>query len=112
MKNMKKHPTQLPTLWVPCNLLMRLKERSISFVANFLLGIAWASIVIGAISAFLSNLASGILSAFFYAILAMIPGMAAILLLEHFFTAKAHYYELQRQTKLFEKLLKENDQDR
>ena len=95
---------------------MRLKERSISFVANFLLGVAWASVLIGAIGAFFSNFSSGVLPALFYAIIAMIPGMAAILLLEHFFTAKARYYELQKQTKLLEKLLekllKKSDQSK
>jgi len=91
---------------------MRLKERSISFVANFLLGVAWASVLIGATGAFLANLSSGIVPALFFAVTGMIPGMAAILLLEHFFTAKAHYYEAQKQTRLLQELLQKSEQER
>ncbi|RUM72856.1 MAG: hypothetical protein DSZ10_04340 [Sulfurovum sp.] len=87
---------------------MRLKERSISFVANFLLGVAWASMLIGAITSFSTNMHNGILSALLFAILAMIPGAAAVLLLEHFFTLKANHEELQKQTRLLETLLEQN----
>jgi len=34
-----------------------------------------------------------------------IPGMIAILLLEHIFTTQAHYREAKKQTKLLEALL-------
>ena len=91
---------------------MRPKERPIGFVANFLLGVAWASLVVGAVAAFLSNLSSGIILALFFAVIGMIPGMTAILLLEHFFTAKAHYYEAQKQTRLLEELLHKSEQER
>ncbi len=87
---------------------MRLKERSISFIANFLLGIAWASVLIGALSAFFSNIHSSLLSALFFAVIGMVPGAVGILLLEHFFTAKAHYYELQKQTRLLKALLEKS----
>ena len=86
---------------------MRFRERSIAFIANFLLGIAWASIVIGALSSFLSALHSGLLAALFLGVMGMIPGMVAVLLLEYFFALKAQQYELTKQTKLLEKLLQE-----
>ena len=88
---------------------MRLKERPISFVANFLLGVAWASVLIGATGAFLSNLSSGIMPALFFAVIGMLPGMTAVLFLEHFFTTKTHYYEAQKQTRLLEELLHKSE---
>ena len=91
---------------------MRLKERSISFIANFLLGIAWASVLIGAVSAFMTNSSSGMIAALFFGVMGMVPGAVAVLLLEHFFTAKAHYYELRKQTQLLKTLIDKSEQER
>ena len=89
---------------------MVLKERSINLVANFLLGIAWAFVVIGAITSFVTNISSGVILALIFAIIGMLPGMVAILFIEHFFTAKAAYYEQQKQTRLLQKLIEQKEQ--
>jgi hypothetical protein len=44
-----------------------------------------------------------VLSAFVGAV----PGLAAVLLLEHIITSKEKLYELKKQTRLLQKLLKE-----
>ncbi len=84
---------------------MRLKDTSLSFVINFLLGVAWATAFIGAVSAFLSNYSDSFLFAIVSACVAMLPGLLGVLFIEHFITSKEKHAELQKQTKLLEQLL-------
>ena len=88
---------------------MRLKDRSLSFVVNFLLGVAWATAFIGAVSTFLSYYSESFLFSVVSAFVASLPGMIGVLLIEHFITSKEKHLELQKQTKLLEKLI-EKDQ--
>ena len=83
---------------------MRLKDRSLSFVVNFLLGVAWATAFIGAASTFLSIYSDSFLFALISAVVASLPGMLGVLFIEHFITSKEKYLELQKQTKLLEQL--------
>ncbi|NOR55913.1 MAG: hypothetical protein GQ531_06865 [Sulfurovum sp.] len=85
---------------------MRLKDKSLSFVVNFLLGIAWASAFIGAVTTFISLYSDSFLLALVYAAVASLPGFIAVLVLEHFITSKEKQFELEKQTKLLEQLLK------
>lgn len=84
---------------------MRLKDKSLSFVVNFLLGVAWATAFVGAVSAFLSNYLDSFLFAIIFAFVASLPGMIGVLLLEHFITSKEKHLELQKQTKLLRELI-------
>jgi uncharacterized membrane protein YjjB (DUF3815 family) len=84
---------------------MRLEDKSLNFVVNFLLGVAWAAVLIGAVSTFLSLYSESFFFAIVSALLAMIPGMVAVLFLEHFITGKEKYLELKKQTKIWEILL-------
>lgn len=88
---------------------MRLKDISLSFVVNFLLGVAWATALIGAVSAFLSTFHNSFLFATFSFIIGAIPGIVAVLILEHFITGKEQIEELQKQTKLLKLLLEKTD---
>jgi len=84
---------------------MRLKDKSLHFVVNFLLGVAWASALLGAIGAFLSFYTDSFLYAIVSAIIAAIPGIVGVILIEHIITSKEKYYELQKQTKLLQEIL-------
>ena len=84
---------------------MRLKGHSLSFVVNFLLGVAWATAFIGAISTFLSTYSESLFFAIVSAFIAALPGMIGVLFIEYFITSKEKHLELQKQTKLLEKLL-------
>ena len=84
---------------------MRLKGHSLSFMVNFLLGVAWATAFIGAVSAFLSTYSESFFFAIISAFVAALPGMIAVLFIEYFITSKEKHLELQKQTKLLEKLL-------
>lgn len=88
---------------------MRLHEKPLGFVINFLLGIAWASVFIGVVTSFTTFYPFGIFDAIMAAIIGIIPGLVVVLLLEHIITAKEKHYELQKQTLLLEKLLEKFD---
>jgi len=60
--------------------------------------------LIGAVTSFFTYLSSGFLTALVFGVMGMIPGAIAILLLEHFFTLKASYYELEKQTTLLRQI--------
>ncbi len=85
---------------------MRLEDKYLSFVVNFLLGVAWASVFVGAITSFLMFYEETFLYALVSAFIAALPGMVAVLALEHFITNKEKLYELKKQTKLLEASLR------
>ena len=90
---------------------MRLQNGPLSFVVNFLLGVAWAAALLGAITSFLAFYPENFLLAIVSAFLGALPGMISVLLLEHIITAKERHLELKKQTALLEQLLiqKENN---
>jgi hypothetical protein len=89
---------------------MRLQNGPLSFVVNFLLGVAWASVLLGAVTSFLAFYPESFILALVSAFIGSLPGMVSVLLLEHIITAKERLLELRKQTELLEKLLiqKEN----
>jgi len=89
---------------------MRLQNGPLSFVINFLLGVSWAAVFLGASTSFLAFYEESFFFAIVSAFVAALPGMIGILLLEHIITNKEKYLELKKQTALLEKLLlqKEN----
>ena len=89
---------------------MRLKDNTLGFVINFLLGVAWAAVLIGAVSSFLTFYQNSFFFAIISALIGALPGLVAVLLLEHVITNKEKHLELKKQTKLLQQLLvqKEN----
>lgn len=88
---------------------MRLQNGPLSFVVNFLLGVAWAAVLLGAITSFLSFYPESLLLALISAFIGALPGMVSVLLLEHIITGKERYLELKKQTALLEKLLEQKE---
>jgi TM2 domain-containing membrane protein YozV len=84
---------------------MRLGSKQLGFIVNFLLGVAWAFMFIGAITSFLSFYNDSILYALIYLFIGAIPGMVCVLLLEYIITSKEKQEELEKQTKLLQKIL-------
>ncbi|DAB40750.1 MAG TPA: hypothetical protein CFH81_00130 [Sulfurovum sp. UBA12169] len=91
---------------------MRLPSSKLNFVVNFFLGVAWAFVLIGAVTSFLSFYQINLLLAVMSAVVAVLPGLLAVLILEHFITVQEQYAELKKQTDLLEKLLVLKEQDR
>ena len=84
---------------------MRLEGKRLSFIINFLLGVAWALVFIGAITSFLTFYSINFFLAIVSTLIGTFPGFIAILLLEYFITDREKYEELKKQTKLLEQLL-------
>ena len=84
---------------------MRLGDRPLGFIINFLLGVAWAFVLIGAVTSFLTFYADSFFTALISACIGALPGMVAVLLLEYIITSKEKYEELKKQTKLLERLV-------
>lgn len=83
---------------------MRLTNKTLGFVINFLLGVAWAFVLIGAVSSS-SFYQTSILFALLSALIGALPSLVAILLLEHIITSKEKLAELKKQTILLEELI-------
>jgi hypothetical protein len=84
---------------------MRPQNAPLSFVINFLLGVSWALVLLGAITSFLSFYQDSFFLALVSAFIGALPGMVGVLLLEHIITGKEKHLELKKQTALLEKLL-------
>lgn len=84
---------------------MRLKDRSLGFIVNFLLGVAWAFVLIGAVTSFLAFYSTNLFFAIISAFIGALPGLIGILLLEYMITNKEKHEELKKQTQLLEELV-------
>lgn len=91
---------------------MRLQTSKLNFVVNFFLGVAWALVLIGAVTSFLSFYQLSIVYALVSAVAAALPGLFMVLVLEHIITVQQQHEELKKQTELLEKLLMQKEQDR
>jgi uncharacterized membrane protein (DUF106 family) len=87
---------------------MRFESKTLGFVINFLLGVAWAMMLLGAFTSFFSFYENSIIFAIVSAVIGAIPGLVAVLFLEYFITDKEKLEELKKQTALLEKLLDDN----
>ena len=87
---------------------MRLQQRPLGFIINFLLGVAWAFVLIGAVTSFFAFYSDNILTAVISAIIGALPGLIAVLLLEYVITSKEKYEELKKQTQLLQQILDQN----
>ncbi|RRS31438.1 MAG: hypothetical protein P794_04060 [Epsilonproteobacteria bacterium (ex Lamellibrachia satsuma)] len=83
---------------------MRLNEKPLGFVINFLLGAAWAFVLMGAVTSFLSFYQDSFIVALISALIGALPGLIGVLVMEYFITDKEKLSELKRQTELLEKL--------
>ena len=83
---------------------MRLNDRYLGFVVNFLLGSAWAFALIGAITLFLFYIHSSFILAIGAFFLGAIPGFLLILFLENIITNKQKHDELKKHTALLEEM--------
>jgi len=84
---------------------MRLPDRYIAVVINALIGVGWAFMIIGAISAFISDVKISFLHGFASAILWSLPGLFLIVVLEFILSGFARLEESRKQTKLLQKLV-------
>jgi len=84
---------------------MRLGNKPLGFLINFLLGVAWASVFLAAVTSFLIFYEETFFYALVSAFIAALPGIVSILAIEYFITSKEKLEELKNQTKLLEKII-------
>jgi len=84
---------------------MRLGNKPLGFLINFLLGVAWASVFFASVTSFLIFYEETFFYALVSAFIAALPGIASILAIEYFITSKEKLEELKKQTKLLEKII-------
>ena len=82
---------------------MRLRRTALGVVVNFLLGVAWAFVFLGAFYTFLSFYHQSIVNAALMTFLGALPGLFVVVLLEHVIVGMQRLEELKKQTALLEK---------
>jgi len=88
---------------------MRLGNKPLGFLVSFLLGVAWASVFLGAITSFLTFYEETFFYALVSAFIAALPGIVSVLALEYFITSKEKLEELKKQTKILQQLQREKE---
>ena len=89
---------------------MRLQKSALGILINFLLGVAWAFVLIGALYTFFSYYQIGFFSSIMMSFLGALPGLFFVILLEYLIVGMERLEELKKQTSLLEKLLRQNQQ--
>ncbi|MCB4743290.1 MAG: hypothetical protein LGB07_01530 [Sulfurovum sp.] len=84
---------------------MRFKSKTLHFIINFLLGVSWATMLTGMLTAFLAFYENSLFFAIISALMSAIPGLLGILLLEYFIINKEKLEEIKKQTELLKRLV-------
>jgi len=96
---MRSMPPRLPDI-------LRLNPDMLTRLSSLLLGAAWALVLVGAVSSFLSLLSTHFLIALFAGMVGMLPGLLLVLLLEYLLLQSQKLDEMRRQTVVLKKMLK------
>ncbi len=86
---------------------MHLSSKLLTFLINFLLGIAWAAVLIGASLAFYLYRETGLLSLMVYVVLYAVPGVLGVVCLEYLMAGFRRSEEMRRQSRLLERIARE-----
>ena len=87
---------------------MRLKKSALGFVVNFLLGAAWASVLIGILYSFFSYFQFSFFDGLMMALLGALPGLFGVIILEYLIVGMERLEELKKQTALLQKISEQN----
>ncbi len=87
---------------------MRLGRSALGLVVNFLLGVAWAMVLIGALYTFFSYFRYSLVEAVFVSFLGALPGLFFVIVLEYLIIGIEKLEEMKKQTALLEKLVEQN----
>ena len=90
---------------------MRLEISTLARLVSFLLGVAWAIVLVGISFSFLSYFRLSIVDAFLMSFFGAMPGLIMVVLLEYVLIGMQRYEEMKRQTKLLEEIVEQNRRD-
>lgn len=84
---------------------MRTSTKFLTFIINFLLGVAWAITLVGATYGFVTGFGAGFFYASVFTFLGSLPGLFLVVLLEFFYLKLDNYLEMQKQTQILSDIL-------
>ena len=87
---------------------MRLRKTTLGILVNFLLGVAWAFVLIGAFYTFIYYYHISFFDAVLMTFLGMLPGLFLVVVLEYFIVGIERLDELKKQTALLKKISENN----
>lgn len=90
---------------------MRLQTSTLARLISFLLGVAWAFVLLGIALTFLTYFKLSILDAFTFGFLGAIPGLILVVVLEYVLIGLHRFEEMKKQTKLLEEIIDRNRRD-
>jgi len=90
---------------------MRLQAPTLARLISFLLGVAWAFVLLGIALTFLSYFRFSIVDALLFSFLGAIPGLLFVVVLEYILVSLQRYEEIKKQTKLLEEIVDRNRRD-
>jgi len=87
---------------------MRLRKTALGFLVNFLLGVAWAFVLIGAFYTFVYYYHISFFDAVLMTFLGALPGLFLVAILEYLIVGMERLDELKKQTLLLDKILEKD----
>ncbi len=84
---------------------MKLATPTLGLLINFLIGTAWAFVLVGVIYTFFSFYMVSLVDAVMLSFLGALPGIFLVVILEYFIVGLQRLEEMKKQTKLLEKLV-------
>ena len=83
---------------------MRVHRNTLGFLINFLLGVAWALVLIGAFYTFYSYYRFSLIDAVIMTFLGALPGLFFVTVLEYMISGIERLEELKKQTAILEQM--------
>ncbi|MEA3418406.1 MAG: hypothetical protein U9Q90_03320 [Campylobacterota bacterium] len=84
---------------------MKLRRSLLGVLVNFLLGAAWAFVLIGVLYTFFSFYRFGFIDAVMMTFLGALPGLFFVVVLEYLLVGLERLGEIKKQTRLLEELV-------
>jgi len=84
---------------------MRLQRSKLSFLINFLLGVAWALVILSLVLTIKNYMFLGFAISLVIGFLASLPSLLLVVILEYVLTGEEKLDEMKKQTKLLEELV-------
>ena len=90
---------------------MKIERSTLARLISFLLGVAWAFVLLGITFTFLSYFKFSIIDAILFSFLGSIPGLFFVVTLEYILVGLQRFEEIKKQTKLLEEMVDRNRRD-
>jgi hypothetical protein len=90
---------------------MQLERSTLVRLISFLLGVAWAFVMLGITFTFLSYFKVSIIDSLLFSFLGSLPGLFFVVVLEYILVGLQRFEEIKKQTNLLEEIVDKNRRD-